>query len=112
NWQCLCHGETSSGATAEAHMNLYLLTIDQRHILNQQAQNAFPLTRFDGWIIPESRKIGRQREQLLASPRVDKHALLLRLLLIMCLRLSQSSELIVPLRFQAVTDKSVSGIHI
>src|SRR5438046_3045577 len=34
NWQLLSHRETSSGAAAEAHMNLYLLTIDQRHILN------------------------------------------------------------------------------
>ena len=53
-------------------MDLDHLSVDQRHILDEQAENAFPLARFDGRIIPYSWKVGGQGEQLLPCLRVDQ----------------------------------------
>ena len=41
-------------------MHLDPFTVDQRHIFDEQAENAFPLARFDGRIIPDARKVGGQ----------------------------------------------------
>src|SRR5881628_1597976 len=63
--QWLAEGETPGGATSEAHMNLDSFTVDQGHIFDEQAENAFPLAGFHRWIIPYSWKVGGQGEQLL-----------------------------------------------
>src|SRR5437660_6493284 len=57
DWQRLRQGETASSTAAETHMCLDPLTVDQCHIFDEQAENAFPLARFDGRIIPYARKI-------------------------------------------------------
>jgi hypothetical protein len=67
-------------------MYLDPITVDQRHIFDQQAENAFPLARFDGRVIPYSGKIFGQGEQLFARLGIDQYSLLLRLLLILFLR--------------------------
>ena len=72
-------------------MDLDHLSVDQRHILDKQAENSFPLARFDGRIIPYSREVGGQGEQLLACLRVNQQALLLRLLIVVFLRFGQGS---------------------
>jgi len=65
NRQWLGESEGSSGAAAEAHMDLDHFSIDQRHILDEQTQNTFALAGFDARIIPDTWKISRQGEQLL-----------------------------------------------
>src|SRR2546430_1508450 len=40
--------ETPGGATAQTDMNLNRCTIDQGHVFDKQAENAFPLPRLDG----------------------------------------------------------------
>ena len=39
-------------------MGLDYFSVDQRHILDEEAQNAFPLASFDARIIPDPWKIG------------------------------------------------------
>ncbi len=63
--QWLGESESSSGAAAEARMDLDHFSVDQRHILDEQTQNTFSLARFDARIIPDTWKISRQGEQLL-----------------------------------------------
>jgi len=93
-------------------MGLDQLSVDQRHVLDEQAENALPLTRLDGRVVPYSWKVGGQREQLLPRPRVNQQALLLRLLLVVLLRFGQATELVIPFRFQAVGNQSVAGVDI
>ena len=61
-------------------------------------------------IIPDAWKVSRQGEQLLARLRVNQQTLLLCLLLVLFLRLGQGAQLIIPLRFQAIGDKTIIGI--
>ena len=112
DWQGLCQRETASSAAAEAHMHLDPLTVDQRHIFDQQAENAFSLARFDGRVIPYSRKIPRQGEQLFARLGIDQRSLLLRLLLELFLCFGKRTELVVPLRFQAVGNQPVFRVDL
>ena len=91
-------------------MDLDHFSVDQRHILDEEAQNAFSLARFDGRIIPDTWKIGRQREQLLPCLRVDQQTLLLCLLIVLFLRLGQGTELVIPFRFQAIGDETIIRI--
>ena|GEM_PF-6845516 len=49
---------------------------------------------------------------MLASLGVDQKALLLCLLLVLRLRLSQSTKLVVPFRFQTIGDKTIIGIDL
>ena len=63
-------------------MDLDHFSVDQRHILDEQAQNTFPLAGFDRRIIPYPWKVGGQREQLLPCLRVNQQTLLLRLLIV------------------------------
>jgi hypothetical protein len=67
-------------------MHLDTLTVDQRHIFDEQAENAFPLARFDGRIIPHARKILGQGEQLFARLGIYQQSLFLCLLLVLFLR--------------------------
>jgi len=90
-------------------MGLDRLSVDQRHILDEQAQDALPLARLDGRIIPYPREVGGQGEQLFPRLRVNQQPLFLRLPLIMFLSFGQRAQLVVPLRFQAVGDKTVVG---
>src|SRR6266496_760663 len=50
--QGLFQGHTTSGTTAETHIDLDHFAANQGHIFNEQAENAFPFARFDCWIIP------------------------------------------------------------
>ena len=93
-------------------MGLDQLSVDQRHVLDEQAENALPLARLDGRIVPYSWKVGGQREQLLPRPRVNQQALLLRLLLVALLRFGQRTEFVIPFRFQAVGNQPVAGVDI
>jgi len=49
---------------------------------------------------------------VLAGLGIDQQSLLLRLLLILFLRLGQSAEPAIPLRFQAIDDKTILGIDL
>src|SRR5208283_3584992 len=89
NRQGLVQGETSSGTAAETHMDLDHLAVNQGDIFDEQAENAFSFSRFDGRIIPHSWKVGGQGKQLLPRLGVNQQALLLRLLLIVFLRFGQ-----------------------
>ena len=71
-------------------MYLDHLTVDQRHIFDEQAEDAFPLARFDGRIIPYARKIRGQGEQLIARLGIYQQTLLLCLVLVLFLRLGQA----------------------
>ena len=93
-------------------MGLDYFSVDQRHILDEEAQNAFSLVSFDARISPDSWEIGSQGEQLVSRLRVDQQALLLRLLLILCLRLGPRKELVVPFPFQTIGHEAIVGIDI
>src|SRR4051812_23768615 len=43
DWQRLRQGQTAGSTAAEPHMCLNPLTVDQRRIFDEQAENAFPL---------------------------------------------------------------------
>src|ERR1700746_436740 len=94
------------------HMDLDRLSVDQRHILDEETQNTLSFPRFDRWIIPYTWEVGGQRQQLLTSLGVDQKALLLCLLFVLRLRLGQDAKLVVPLRFQAISPKPVRRVHI
>ena len=91
-------------------MDLDHVAVDQGHILDEQTQDTFSLAGFDARIIPDTWKIGRQGEQLLPCLRVDQQTLLLCLLIVLFLHLGQGTELVIPFRFQAIGDKTISGI--
>ena len=93
-------------------MNLDRLSTNQRHILNKEAEDTFSVPMFHRWIIPYSWEVGGQSQQLLARLGVDHQALLLYLLLVLRLRLGEDTQLVVPLGFQAISDKPVRGIYI
>ena len=86
--------------------------VDQRYILDEQTQDAFSLAGFDARIIPDTRKVSRQGEQLLLCLGVNQQTLLLYLLFILFLRLGQGSELAIPFRFQAIGDKTVIRVDL
>ena len=110
--QWLGENQTSCGATAEAHMDPDHFPVDQRYILDEQTQDAFSLAGFDARIIPDTRKVSRQGEQLLLCLGVNQQTLLLYLLFILFLRLGQGSELAIPFRFQAIGDKTIIRINL
>jgi len=47
DWQWLGQRESPRGATAETYMGLDHLSVGQCHILDEQPEDAFPLTMFD-----------------------------------------------------------------
>jgi hypothetical protein len=91
-------------------MDLDHFSVNQRHILDEEAQNTFSLAGFDGRIIPDPWKLGRQREQLLPCLRVDQQTLLLCMLIVLFLRLGQGTELVIPFRFQTIGDETIIRI--
>jgi hypothetical protein len=93
-------------------MNLNRLPVDQRHILDEEPENTFSLPRFHRRIIPYSREVGGQRQELLASLGIDPQSLLLCLLLVLFLRLGQGTELVIPLRFQAIGNETIIGVDL
>jgi hypothetical protein len=93
-------------------MGLNHCSVDQRHILDEQTQNAFSLAGLDAGIIPDAWKIRNQGEQLLPGLRVNQQTLLLCLLLVLFLRLGQRPEFVIPFRFQAIDDQPIVGIDL
>src|SRR6267154_452873 len=93
-------------------MDLDRFSVNQRHILDEETENTFSFPRFDRWIIPYSWEVAGERQKLLASLGIDQKALFLCLLFVLRLRFGQDAELVVPLRFQAVSHKPVRGVHI
>ena len=57
--QWLGDSQGPSGAATKTHMNLNHFSIDQRHVFDEQTQNAFPLAGFDARIIPDAGKVVR-----------------------------------------------------
>ena len=93
-------------------MYLNPLTMDQRHVFHEQAENPFPLSRFDGRITPEPREIRGQGEQLLPHLRIYQQPLLLGLALILLLRFGQGTELVIPFRFQTVGHQPIVRVDL
>jgi hypothetical protein len=52
-------------------MDLDTGSVDQRHIFDEQAENTFSFPGFHTRIIPDSREVGSQREQLFPRFRVN-----------------------------------------
>jgi len=91
--QGLFERQTSRRAATQAHVDLDPFSVDQRHVLDQQTQNTFSFAGFDARIIPDTWKVSRQGEQLLACLSVNQQTLLLCLLLVLFLGLGQDPQL-------------------
>ena len=112
NWQWLGDSQGPGGAATKTHLNLNHISINQRHIFDEQTQNAFPLAGFDARIIPDAGKVVHQGEQLLPGLRVNQETLFLGLLLVLFLGLGQGTQLVIPFGFQAASDKPMIGIDV
>jgi hypothetical protein len=87
-----------------------LLSVAYGHVFDEKAKNPLSFSRFNRGIIPDSREVGRQREQLLVRLGINQQALFLRLPFVVLLRLGEATELIVPVRFQALSDQAIIGL--
>jgi hypothetical protein len=83
------------------------ISLDQSHILDEQAHDTLAVTRLHGGIVPYPREILDQRQQLLPSVCVDEAPLCLRLLLVRFLCGKMRLQLAIPLCLEIVDDESV-----
>ena len=99
--------ERLRGASAEAHVNQNPVDSVQRHVLDQQPQHAFALTRRRVDVVPELGEIRAQGKELLAFVLVEDELLAVALLLVALPRVLEPAQLLIPIRLQRVGHQSV-----
>jgi hypothetical protein len=88
--------------TLEPDLDHDLFTFDQSHIFDQEPRHPFPLPLRRLGVLPESREVGRQRQDPAAALLVQDGMIGLASSLILLLGLGQRTQSLVPIRFQGV----------
>jgi hypothetical protein len=112
----LCHGQRpidSQGprsTSSQTHVRGDLVGLNERYVFDEQPQHPFSLPRLEFGIIPDARKIGGEREDLLAYFFLGQAVLLLGMPLVVFLRRCVSTQFLVPLGLQTASHKTIAGI--
>ena len=88
------------------------IRLDQRHVVDEQAQDALALARIDARVIPDLRQLLGEIEDAAAHVCIECDCLLLAASLVVCGGVSMKTQLVVPFCFEGIGDEPVVGIDL
>lgn len=104
--------QRARGAAAEAHMGGDRIRLDQRHVVDQQAQDSLALPRIYAWVVPDARELLGEFEDPPAPLGIECCRLAATMSLVVLDGLGMDAKLVVPVCLEGVGDKPVIGVDL
>ena len=89
-----------------------LLRFDQRHVIDEQAHDAFTLTEVDARVVPDLWQLLGKTENALAGLGAECRSLLLAAAFVFLGSFGMTAQLVVPFRLKRICDETVVGVDL
>jgi len=86
--------------------------LDQRHVVDEEAQDALALAGIDARVLPDSRQLLREIENAAAHVCIEYVCFLSTASLEVYGGVSMKTQLVVPFRFEGIGDEAVVGVDL
>ena len=89
-----------------------VLRLNQRHVIDEQAHDAFTLTEVDARVVPDLWQLLGKTENALADLGAECRSLLLAAAFVFLGSFGMTAQLVVPFRLKRICDETVVGVDL
>ena len=112
DWQRPFEYQGACGPAGQSHMGGDGLRLEQGYIVDEQAHDAFALTKVDARIIPDLWQLLGKTKNPLAGLGAERRSLLLAAAFVFVGSFGMTAQLVVPFGLKRIGDESVVGVYL